>query len=370
MRVLHVASGDLWAGAEVQLYNLACALHAGGSVDLRVVLLNEGLLAERLAAAGIAVTIIDERSLSSLRILLALSRLIRAEAPDLVHTHRVKENVLGSLAALARPGTPGLRTVHGATEYAVARWDLRKRVPIWFDWLAAVLLQRRIVCVSEPLAGALAERYPRAKLVVIENGIDVDALRREAARSVELPGPRDRVRVALVGRLVPVKRVDLFLELARTLAGSHSGRFSFYLIGDGPLLPSVRDYIARHGLAASVFATGFMADAAPALAAMDALCITSDHEGLPMTVLEAMALEVPVIAHAVGGIVQALDGGACGTLLQSQDLRGFAEALIGLIERRDDYRGRAARALERVGQRYSAVANARAYLSLYAELAG
>src|SRR5690625_6993292 len=111
LRITHIASGDLWAGAEAQMANLLAALHQTEGVKLDVVLLNHGELEARLRQAGIPVTVLDEGELSAFIIAWRLWRHFRRKRPDLVHTHRCKENVLGSVAARL-VGARSVRTVH------------------------------------------------------------------------------------------------------------------------------------------------------------------------------------------------------------------------------------------------------------------
>jgi len=115
-RIIHVASGDIWAGAEAQLYELVCEIHKSQTVELQIILFNHGLLYERLLAASINVEVLDEQLLPSLIILYRLIGLIHKFDAHLVHTHGRKENVLGSIAAaVLRRKT--LRTIHGAPEH-------------------------------------------------------------------------------------------------------------------------------------------------------------------------------------------------------------------------------------------------------------
>ena len=119
INVLHIASGDLWAGAEVQLFTLAKALNNRKDIDISVVLLNHGMLEQKLLNEGIDVNVLDESTLNGFQILLQLIYIVREIKPDVIHTHRVKENVLGSVAALFN-NIPTIRTQHGAPEHKPA----------------------------------------------------------------------------------------------------------------------------------------------------------------------------------------------------------------------------------------------------------
>lgn len=362
--VVHLASGDLWAGAEVQLFHLACALQKDADVRLYVVLLNDGSLAQRLKENGVSVHVLDEQKLNALQILHRLVALLRRYRPDVVHTHRVKENIIGAIAARL-VGARSVRTVHGAKEFPPGPWQLRRRLHSALDFMCARHLQERVVAVSSELAGRLACQLPGARIAVVENGLDIDKLRDEAAHPVTIPGPSDTVRIAFVARLVPVKRIDVFLGAAELLASQHPGIFSFYVIGDGPEINEARIRALCSGFGDSIFFLGFKAAVAPYLARMHLLYITSDHEGLPMNLLEALALECPVVAHGVGGIPRVLDDGRAGTLIRSQSIQPYVEAGNAYIRDAAPFLEKARHGLERVRACYSARSNAAAYKAIY-----
>src|SRR5437867_2914963 len=116
MRVCHVMSADLWAGAEVQVATTLSYLVERSDVDAIAVLLNEGRLAEELRQLGVEVAVVDEHLHSSLAILRFLVRFLRKRQVDIVHTHRYKDTVLGAVAAKLVGVPHVIRTVHGLRE--------------------------------------------------------------------------------------------------------------------------------------------------------------------------------------------------------------------------------------------------------------
>ena len=368
IRVTHIASGDLWAGAEVQLFNLAVAQRDSGRIEPGIILLNEGLLAERLRHAGVRVVILNESRLSAPRILAGLIAELRRNSPDLIHTHRRKENILGALAGLLSGGIPSVRTVHGAGEHS--NLSLPQRVFDALDRLSGRHFQRRIVSVSRELAAQLRRTYGASRVAVIENGIDVEAVREAATPPARLPGGAESMRVGIAGRLVPVKRLDLFLDIAQRLAAHDERHFEFYIIGEGPLQPEIETSIDERQIRGPVHLLGFVDNPPAYLAALDALLITSDHEGLPMVLLEALSVELPVIAHDVGGISDVLDRGRFGTLIQTQEAAKYTTELRRLAENRKAYAEKAKQGLEHVRKRYSSRVTADAYTDLYDSVLG
>ncbi len=330
---LHIASGDLWAGAEVQLYTLLTQLHKGTQITPHAALMNEGELAQRLRAQGIAVTIFDESRLNGLQILLGLRALMIALRPDIVHTHRTKENVLGALANLLATRAPSVRTVHGASEHPpIGLRNLHKRLFAEVDQLCGKYLQQRVIAVSKGMQAALARNFSDAKVVVIENGIDIDTIR-SAIHPVDfrIEAPH-ACHIGIVGRLQPVKRVDLFLQTAALLIKQDPDRdWRFHVIGDGPLRPSLEQLSVKLGLAGHMRFHGHRSDSAACLAGLDALIMCSDHEGMPMTLLESITAGTPVLAHAVGGLAEVLQDNCGGLLVTDHSATGYAAGLIKLL---------------------------------------
>jgi glycosyltransferase involved in cell wall biosynthesis len=145
-------------------------------------------------------------------------------------------------------------------------------------------------------------------------------------------------------------------------------QFGVYLFGEGPLRSKLERQVRSLELEDAVHFMGFTSQPAPWLRSMHALLLTSDHEGLPMIVLEAMALGVPVISHAVGAIPEVLGDGTRGTLVETQEPALYARAAIALRDAPECARAQAARAAQEVASRYSAEHSVREYVSIYREL--
>ncbi|HHO59340.1 MAG TPA: hypothetical protein ENJ64_03790, partial [Thiotrichales bacterium] len=244
--VLHISSGDLWAGAEVQLFTLANALKNHTPTHVTLVLFNHGVLEQKLRNSGFAVHVLDESQLNGLQILWRLIKIIRKVQPDIVHTHRTKENILGSCAAFFSGNLPSLRTAHGAAEFKLAWHQLPKRLIHFMDYFCGRFLQKKIIAVSADLAVKLENAFPREKIDVIENGVDIDALLHDVSPAATLSSIQaSTLKIGIAGRLVPVKRVDLFIEAAALLMQSRPDLdVSFHIYGDGPLRNTLENQLA------------------------------------------------------------------------------------------------------------------------------
>lgn len=369
LRVLHIISGDLWAGAEVQAYTLISSLRKQAGIELAAVLMNDGELAQRLEAAGVSLRILDERRVGARGIFRGLKAVMRDWQPDVVHTHRSKENVLGSLANRFTRNVPSLRTAHGANERATRGLKARLRQGFIYslDRWCGRHLQQRVIAVSRDLGAALAADFTPQKVVVIENGVDVEAVTAQAQACVARlrQVQPDAFHVGIVGRLVPVKRVDLFLRTAALLTRDQPARqWRFHVLGDGPLRADLMKLAAELGVAAAVEFHGHRRDILGCMAELDALLLCSDHEGLPMTVLEAATLEVPIVAHAVGGIPDIVPE---DLLVFAHTPEAYRDAIVRLLE--PDARGLVREMASRVRRDFSSTRNATRVAALYRQLA-
>ncbi|GGY82233.1 glycosyl transferase [Cellvibrio zantedeschiae] len=305
MRVMHIISGDLWAGAEVQAYTLLKKLQP--HTNLYVVLMNHGELENRLREINIHVTVLDETVLTSLAIIGQLRKLIRELKPDVLHTHRQKENIFGNLAnVLAVPffrwRAKSIRTSHGAPESTPKG---KQKLQVWLDTWIGNHLQQCVIAVSDDLAKKLTSIFPPDHIRVVHNGVDYEALLASAKTAeFKLAFPEYK-HIGIIGRIQPVKRVDIFLETAALLLLKHQ-HIKFHVIGDGNLKGQMEEKAELLGITDNVVFHGHRADIASCIVSLDVIVMCSDHEGTPMTGLEALALGTPLIAHDVGGLHEML----------------------------------------------------------------
>lgn len=360
--VTQVVSGDLWAGAEVQVYQLCRALASRNELKVTAVVFNEGTLNEKLEGLGIPVTLADERKLGPMSIARAIASHCKRHGTEVVHTHGFKENVLGILGKEMAQVRASVRTVHGNPETASSltrphKWLIQK-----LDVLMGRWRQQAIVAVSSQLEERLQRQFP-GKVRKIFNFIDVDDVRRHKKQGsrpgVEVP------RIGIVGRLVPVKRVDLFLQTILLLK-EHDVVCEAVVIGSGPMEPDLKRRAVELGISEQVDFKGFVSPACEEIEKLDVLLMPSDHEGLPMTLLEALALEVPIVAHQVGGIPEALNFGQCGWLVQDHSPEGYSRTLTQVLAFEPSHRAKVtADGLAYVRRLFGASVNAGRYVDVY-----
>jgi len=336
LRVCHVASGDLWAGAEVQLATLLCELRKDPSFDVSAILLNEGILYDRLRASGISTQVMDERAISSVGLAKQIYQFCKAWKPHVVHTHRYKENCLGGLAA-SRAHVPVIvHTVHGIHE-ALAGW---KNVKWKLYSVIARQITRRVatglIGVSLEISSVLKRDFPGLEVVCIHNGIQYDAAAETNRTVVSREGvgiTGQAFVVGAVGRLTSVKGIEYLLQAASLLVREEKvPSIQVVLVGEGPLRTTLEALAQHLGIDERVLFFGERQDVPRLLRLFDVFVMPSLHEGIPMALLEALAEGCPVIASAVGGVPEIVRDGKDGMLVPSKDPAAIAEAIQALYE--------------------------------------
>lgn len=366
-RLMHISSGDLWAGAEVQMYNLIESL-AKHHCQTRVILFNRGLLEAKLQAANIPVDILDERHMSGISLLIGVRKLLREHKPDIIHTHGYKENILASLANLTTLRAKSLRTVHGDTEFKTSFWKPHRKLQYLLNHLSGNYLQQAIIAVSPALADILKKRHPANKIHILENAINIQAVIDSALQAPTPAYAKETFNIACIGRLVPLKRQDILITLMPDLLKQVERPVHLFLFGDGPERARLKALVKDYQVEQHVTLTGSITPLYPHMQQMDLIVMPSDHEGLPMTLLEALALQRPIVAHAAGGIPHVLNNGEFGKLVTMHTTKGYLDAILDVIQTPQASQVRALLGLEHLKNRYAIDTQVHQYDQLYRQL--
>jgi glycosyltransferase involved in cell wall biosynthesis len=362
--VAHVLSSFGMGGQERVAFDLAVSqLRAGWRVTaLSLEPPPDGPLAAEFRAAGAAVERVPRpRPGVDPMLVVRLARWLREHRVDLVHTHNRMALIYGAPAGkLARAAV--VHTKHGNNPRGGSRL------------LAGNLAGRFVdafVAVSDETAAVARRRREVAerKLRVIPNGIELGRFHPE-------PAARDRVRrelgidadawvVGTVGRVAAEKNHALLLRAAAPLLGPRS---RLIVAGDGPLLPPLRELAGALGVSAFAHLLGVRRDVPDVLNAFDVLAMSSDTEGLPLVLLEAMATGLPVVSTSVGGIPNVLEEGLTGFLVPAGDEAALRDRLSRLRADPAEQRACGTRARTAAVTRYSAERMQREYLELYARV--
>lgn len=341
-RLLYVDSGRSFGGAERVTLSLASSFASEGSAVGCAIDPSAEAFAAELRRRGIEAFPLPEAD--RLGRAGALAACVRRFAPDIVHIQRTwpLSDRYASLAA--RRG--GARRVV-ATEHV--RWErcgLRDRAAK----MALARLDRTIVAVSDAVRESLVRywRVDSGRVLLIPNGIDTRRFGAPAPIAASRSRPAGRgFRIGTIGRLEEQKGIDVLLDAFADIAREEPGA-ELVVAGDGSLRTDLERRASGLGLAGSVRFAGTIDDVAPLLASLDLFVLASRWEGLPLTLLEAMAAGVPIVATSVDGSAEAVRSGVDGLLVPPDDPGALARAILAslhdraaAIERARAARGRA-----------------------------
>jgi len=337
----------------VRLFSIIAASGAGGAEQVFATLLQgldraryevvvachgQGSMTATYARHAVQVTNLDLVRLRphTVRHLAALMRDARC---DLVHTHLWTADVLGGLAAHLAGVGAWVSSVAGAYFLPFDVTGARRVRRLAMSRLYRSIYRGcdRVIAPSRYVANDLRTRpgigVPEGRIEVIENGVDVDGLERVAHRGESGSGDRwgaGAPRVAVVANFFPIKGHRYLLEAVPAVLQSFPDA-RFVLAGDGPTRPEMLRRARELGVHARVTFPGEISDALDLMRASDLVVLPSLSEGLPITLVEAMALGRPVVATRVGGIPEVADDGVTATLVPSHNASALASAMVGVL---------------------------------------
>ena len=339
IRVLHVITRLTLGGAADNTLRQIQALTAGGYDPTLAVGLaaSDARFVERARREGCRLVDVpsldrEPNPLRDLRALATLVRLMRRERSAVVHTHTSKAGFIGRLAARLARVPAIVHQPHGHIFYAYYG-STRTALYIALERLAARWTDRLVTLtdlgIEEHLAVGIGRR---SQFVTVPSGVPTDELRarapgRAAARGA-LGLPDDAFVVGAIGRLVPVKGFDVLFQALPALLRAVPEAWVL-VAGDGPEQDRLTTLAGRLGVHGRVLLLGGDTDVVELLAAADVLAAPSRNEGMGRALVESMALGVPVVAAAVGGIPAVVDDDV-GRLVPPDDAAALAAALIEL----------------------------------------
>lgn len=336
IKVLHIISGDLWAGAEAQVYHTLSEIQKRGDTNLYCITFNHGILYNKLVEEGIQASCLDEKNNGSLNLLRGIAKIINRINPHIIHTHSIKEHFLGKLAtATTGKVIPMVRTVHGisrAPERLPLKKKIRSELVVLLDELLKKHFSDALIAVSKELESSLKKNRVQGRIYQIYNAIDPYKFvvpDRENIRGEY--GARNKFWVGTAARLAEPKNLQMLIMAAKMLAQKQYP-IMVSIFGDGPLRIELQALIDAHSLHDFVKLHGFHDNIIPVINALDAFVLCSFHEGLPMVILEAMMLGTPLVCTAVGGMKEIIEDEKTGLLIQSNNITELAKALIKIYE--------------------------------------
>ncbi|MEM8705235.1 MAG: glycosyltransferase [Actinomycetota bacterium] len=346
--VRHLIKGLGPGGAERLLVTQVRADPTDTRHEVAYVVAEKRHLVAELEALDVAPTCLSERGLGRVWWGLGVRSLLMDDPTDIVHVHSPAVAAITRLVTSTMPRK--VRPVVVGTEHN--RWPRHHRLTRLANRLT-IRREAATIAVSADVA-ATVRGAPSGQVRTIEHGIDLDAVRAGADRAAareELGVAADDIVVVCVANLRREKALDDLVEAAR-LALAAEPRLRFFSAGQGPLASELDGWIRSAGITERFHALGYRTDAARVVSAADVFTLSSHHEGLPVAVMEALALGVPVVATAAGGVPGAVDD--AGMITPVGEPAALARAYVELArdaERRTELSDAAARRAEHFSAR-------------------
>lgn len=367
IRVAFVLHAMQVAGAEVLVMETIRTLT--GQIEPTVICLDDvGPLGERLLGEGIEVACLQRRPGRDPRAVWRMASVLRRRGIEIVHAHQYTPFFYAALGALASPiHPPVIFTEHGRHHPDIVSPLRRAANKILFSRMAAA-----VNAVSGFSAESLREvdGFAARSIEVVENGIEIERYERQRDRLAlreRLGLDPDRTYIANVARLHPIKDQAMLLRGFALLAVARPD-VDLLLIGEGALRGSLGRLAEDLRIADRVKFLGVRSDVAEWLAAVDIFALTSLCEAASLTLLEAMASALPVVATAVGGTPEIVRDGIDGILVPRGDAHATAAAFQRLLDDPRAASAMGASARERVRSRYQLRGTIEKYREIYVRL--
>jgi len=325
LHVIHLSAGLVDFGFQTRLVVGKTDQHEGDFLDLAQ---SRGLNLTVLPELGRAI-----RPLNDLRALFQLYRLMRRERPSIVHTHTAKAGALGRIAAVMAGVPVVVHTYHGR----VLSGYFHPLASLFFRGVERALAHATdaLLTVSESVREDLVRLgvAPRDRVRVMPLGLDLLPLAGQLPRGAlrqEANWASGRRVVGIVGRLVPIKDLDTFIDAASILA-LKAPDIRFAVVGDGEERARL-EARATSALGDRIHFFGWRKDTEAVFGDLDLVVNTSLNEGTPVALIEALAAGRPVVATAVGGTPDLLDGGRFGALVPARSAEATARAIQAALD--------------------------------------
>lgn len=313
---------------------------------------------------GLTVARLEESGAFDPAVITQVLRLIDLHAVDIIHTHEFRSNVIGLVCARLRR-LPVLATCHGWIANSA-----KGKIRVFLDRLALYFFDH-IIVVSKKLQAQLNRQgIGLARISALPNAVAFENFVRVPGENRfrdELGVQSSTALIANIGRLSPEKGQFEFIRTASAVLRDYPD-VRFILIGIGPDQSRLEQLVNEYGIADKVIFCGYRSDMPSIYSSLDLVVQSSFTEGMPNVILEAAAMEIPVIATQVGGTAEIIEHNVSGILVRPGATEELASAVLNFLQDRMKHQDMARRAAHSVRQRFSYESRTGALIRIYDNL--
>lgn len=377
INLLHVIGSLQIGGAEKLLVStmrkidkkrfnpIVCCTGAGGELE------------QNMRECGIPVKVLCSNrpgsgSFYDLIEIVRLAYFMRKNRIDIVHTHLFESNVIGRIAAKLAKVPVTVSTIHNIYHWKKGK-GFKNRIKALVDKITANYFTDMLIAVSDSVRKYHIDLgFNAKKIVILRNMVDLNEFkplhnfdpvkkRRELRLDINCPV------ILNVAVLSEQKGHKYLLKAAKSILTTVPNT-QFLIVGDGPLKAQLMSIAKIAGVSDNVTFIGMRKDIPELLSTCDIFVMSSLWEGLPITLLEAMAMAKPIVATSVGGIPEVIENGKDGILVPPKDPEALADAIIYLLRNKEKAKEMGIAAMKKVEEQYSASVVVRKLEQLYEEL--
>lgn len=326
-RVCILTTDSSWGGTEKMIYTLIQGLPKDLFSISLVTLMGDGTLTQKVNSLCERAVNLQARSSMDFRAILKLKKFLREGHFDILHTFLFHANILGRLL-----GKSVKIPVVISSQQSIDGWR-RKRHVLMDRWTSGFSDAIISVCHAAKKRLISVEKVKPEKIYVVYNGLDISEVpqRKNKDPEKEKFGISDSLVIGMVGNFRGMKGHEIFIQAAQLLLKIRDD-FHFLVVGDGKERKKYELEVHSNGLKNHFHFLGRIPNIYDALSLMDIFVLPSKWEGLPISILEAMAFKVPVIATAVGGVPEVVRSDQTGVLIPSNDPIALKDAVLKLLE--------------------------------------
>ena len=325
---------------------------------------------EEFLSRGVKVDTFRSKSKFDLTAVSQLTRIIRSRDIDVIHSHQPRVDFFGAIASKLT-GVPLVITRHLSIKDTF-RNSLKGKIYEFIDSEISLRFSYLVCAVSSQIADDLIKSrlVPAKKVRVVYNGISVESMHNKVSGKTIRSQFKIPDRIPLVGiiaRLNTQKGHEYFIRAASGVIRKNP-EVKFLIVGDGPLKGTLEKLAVELKTGSSIIFAGYRTDIAQIVSELDMVVLSSLSEGLPVVILEAMALGKPIVSFSVGGVPEIVENRKTGLLVKEKDVTALTEAILELAEDREKavIMGEAGRRLAR--EKFGIEKTVGEYLSIYSAL--